>query len=313
MPSPFLQKKVREVEGPISVYQMSSNKYPQIFYLFGDHHVKKSMCAKIPKFHTWIKDTILNSPVFIDFYLETPYQYMDYPTSQHEDFKDSYMQDFYKDFKKCFIHVKNLPGYCQTSRLHYTDTRRITETPEQEEMTDAKYEDIYSHFKMRVIKRKVKKANDFFDFVTNPHSFLRKRIKKQFDAIGNKQIRDTINKELVKCLDKYKKGIRHLVYKEPDRFKVLEVLWAVDDYEKCLMDFYLIARCFRSYDKKEGYSRPGYNNIIYAGDIHVKNYVKILKMLEFHVDTEMQSSEGKKYQCLDISKIRQPLFHQRYM
>nr|QBK85427.1 MAG: hypothetical protein LCMAC101_00140 [Marseillevirus LCMAC101] len=310
--SSFSKRKIREVEGPISVYQMSSDEYPQIFYLFGDNHIKKSDCGDITKFHTWIKDAIVNSPVFIDVYLETPYQYKDYPTLKHEHLVNSYIQDFYKDFKKCFVHFKNLPGYCQTSRFHYTDTRRIAETMKQRWGSTSSYEYIYEAKTRYKISSNVKEVNDYIDFILNSQSFLRKRIKKQFNAIRDDRIRDTIKREFAACLAKYKKGIRHLMVHEPDRFKALKVLWAISDYTICQMDYYLIARCFRSYGKKKGYSRPGYNNIIYAGHRHIKRYIKILQKLDFNLDAKVSPVRGDRLQCLDLSEIKQPLFHQRY-
>ena len=88
------------------------------------------------------------------------------------------------------------------------------------------------------------------------------------------------------------------------------------------MDYYLLARCFRTYKKKGGYSRPSYNNIIYCGAYHIETYVFLLDKLGFKIDAKVDQLLGlymykpnslTKMQCLDISKIKQPLFHQRYM
>ena len=45
-PSPFLNKKFEEIQGPVSIRYISSNEYPQIFYLLGDVHSKMSTCTK---------------------------------------------------------------------------------------------------------------------------------------------------------------------------------------------------------------------------------------------------------------------------
>ena len=290
---------------------MSSDKHPQIFYLFGDNHVKSSDCGRNTKFHTWIKNTIINSPVFIDVYLESPYQYKDYPTVKPEDLANSYIHDFYSDFESCFIHSKD-QSYCQTSRFHYTDTRRIAKTFEQRMGAGNKYDYIYNASSETEIIRNIKEVNEYIDFIINP-SFIRNRILKQIKAIKDDKIREIILEEYARCLSKNEKGIRHIKRNEPNKFKVKEVLWAVSDYGLCVMDYYLIARCFRSYSRKEGYSRPSYNNIIYAGEAHIKKYVEILQKLGFHIDEKVPSKDkSKEFQCLNISGIKQPLFYQRY-
>ncbi len=94
--------------------------------------------------------------------------------------------------------------------------------------------------------------------------------------------------------------------------------------QRVFNDYYLIARCFRSYDKKEGYSRPSYNNIIYVGGYHGRTYLKILRKIGFNVDvsvpknlesvkdSSLKVKRGGTAQCLNISTLQQPLFRQRY-
>lgn len=75
LPSPFLNKKFKKIQGPATIRYMRSDKHPQIFYLLGDIHTRDSTCPKMEEVHEWLWDTIINSPVFIDVFLETPYMY----------------------------------------------------------------------------------------------------------------------------------------------------------------------------------------------------------------------------------------------
>lgn len=312
-PTSFIREKITEIEGPMSVCQMSSDKYPHIFYIFGDYHVKKSNCGDIPKFYAWIKETIVNSPVFIDVYLETPYHYKNYASVKHEDFVRSYMGDFYQDFKNCFLHSKT-ENYCQTSRFHYTDMRRIFKTFELIVETNISYRDIYRK-EPETISYNIRIFNDLVDYMLKPDSIVNMRIRKQFNAIKHNHIKNTLIKEFTVYIKTYKDGIRHLELHESDVFEAEKVIQTLKTYRIHLMDYYLIARCFRSYDKKKGYSRPSYNNIIYAGWVHDDNYFKILKGLGYKTDIFIQDKpfNDKTFQCLDISKLKQPLFHQRYI
>nr|QBK85425.1 MAG: hypothetical protein LCMAC101_00120 [Marseillevirus LCMAC101] len=312
-PSPFLKEKVDIVEGPVSVYQMSSDEYPQIFYMFGDNHVKRSKCGNITRFHTWLKDTTVTSPVFIDVYLETPYIYKDY-SSVNPSLATSYIQEFYVYFKDCFLHSKD-PKYCQTSRFHYIDTRRISETPQQRRGSLYMYRNIYNLKTGEGDKEKVSDTNDYIDFVLNPNTFLRKRVKKQFDAIKDDRIRNIFETDFAACKVKFEKRIKYLKQNDRDYLEVDRILWDVRFYAQCLMDYYVIARCFRSFDKRRGYSRPSYNNIIYVGDSHIAEYFKILGKLGFHIVEKVpaKAKDNIKFQCLNISEIQQPLFYQRYI
>jgi len=159
-------------------------------------------------------------------------------------------------------------------------------------------------------------SNDLF---MNKDSFLFQKINKQISNIENDIIKKNIENSFDECLKD--KKIDRLYIKQGTYIK--EAYELLNDknrrkklliYSNCLMDYYLIARSFRSYEETYGYSRPSYNNIIYAGNTHVKKYVKILKKLGYdeHFKKSCTNSDDKSFQCLDISKMEQPMFHQRY-
>lgn len=94
-------------------------------------------------------------------------------------------------------------------------------------------------------------------------------------------------------------------------------------YNCIVIDGYLLARVFKKFNidttdlnKKRPTDEPEepHNIIIYAGNDHSKVYRKFLTQLGFedkgssgHMDSEIDS-EDTVYKCIDMSKIKQPLF-----
>lgn len=77
--------------------------------------------------------------------------------------------------------------------------------------------------------------------------------------------------------------------------------------ESIFMDVYLMARVFRTFDKKEyQYSESPKNIIIYVGYKHSENYREILHKLKFKELFKTKAKYGEF--CIDISKLKQPLF-----
>ncbi len=324
-PSPFLSKKFKEIEGPVSLYQMSHPKYPQIFYLFGDFHKKISKCPGYD-INQWLLDTIVNSPVFIDVYLESPYCYKYYPGYTHAQFSsESYHLDTYSVFEKCFRKQSKLE--CQTSRFHYADMRLIFETKEQQ------HGFLVICKNGLLVPKNVIDVNSYITFLLNKKSLIYKRIQKQFDNIKNSTIRTILEQSFKECRGKNREYIKH-IQKVDSKLKVSDSINTekITNYQICMIDYYLMGRCFRTYKKGSKYHRPSYNNIIYAGGNHVSNYVDILTNIGFvidfkevnfsiemvdrdkikHMGLDMYLSSISNLQCLNVSKLNQPMFHQRY-
>jgi hypothetical protein len=96
-------------------------------------------------------------------------------------------------------------------------------------------------------------------------------------------------------------------------------------YNAIVIDGYLLARVFKKFhidtqdiNKKRPTDEPEepHNIIIYAGDFHSKVYRKFLNQLGFEdkgssgdMDTDKKIVSGSVYSCIDMSKIRQPLFY----
>jgi len=193
------------------------------------------------------------------------------------------------------------------------------------------------HNKNLVLTRhNIQPLNDYIKFLRDGTSILAQRIKKQMSNIKNDTVRKTLKEDYLNCRRKNKGNIKPVEESDIGR-KVGDVIDNKEfhNFRMCLIDYYLMARCFRSYNTLEGvkYSRPSYNNIIYAGNEHIGNYITILSKLGFKIDfqsvnygqqeKDFLSTPGitdkqklydviSKIQCLDVSGMKQPMFYQRY-
>ena len=102
------------------------------------------------------------------------------------------------------------------------------------------------------------------------------------------------------------------------------ILTVCKTYNAIVIDGYLLARVFKKFNidtedinKKRPTDEPQepHNIIIYAGDAHSKVYRKFLTQLGFEdkgssgeMDTEKKIVSDTVYSCIDMSKIKQPLF-----
>lgn len=94
----------------------------------------------------------------------------------------------------------------------------------------------------------------------------------------------------------------------------------IADFGVLMVDYYTVTRIFRSFTpKSQGqYSQPAKDVIIYVGDAHAENYREFFQYMKFQQVESTSSSQyvtniGSKikyqmWSCLDISKIKQPLF-----
>lgn len=314
-PSPFLNERFRQIQGPASIRYMCSNEYPQIFYLLGDVHIRQSTCPKRLEVGEWLLNTIINSPVFIDVFLETPYMSEGYFIPKKGIFRETsntYIKDVNVKFKNCIL-GDNDP-ICQTARFHYTDMRSVYETKKQREGAS-----IFKNIKKgKATKEQIKKwkyINDWLSFLRDPHSIIYTRIEKQIHNIENPKIRSYLHKSYQNCIrsSHFLKNVNLegvMTNKQAQRIIPIE---KIKNYRICLMDHYLMARCFRTFRQTSGYSKPPSNIIIYAGDHHIGNYIDILQNLGFEIKYKNVSRIKKSnYQCIDISGMEQPMFHSRY-
>jgi len=241
-------------------------------------------------------------------------------------------------FDDCFLKKRGNP-VCKTSRFHYTDMRHIFETRQQENGF------LMSHKPGILATPKIiHDLNSYIFFLLNKDSIVYERIEKQFNNITNPDIRKMLEQDFKECQEKYQEGIKPIdlqaLTQKVQKGEPIPTLGQVincrllHNYIICLMDYYLMARCFRTYAEGTKYQRPSYNNIVYTGGSHTINYVDILSKLGFVIDfktvnvdandpdisEKIVSAGGIKnwvksvpnFQCLDVSEMKQPMFHQRY-
>jgi hypothetical protein len=315
-PPLFLKTHVKKIKGPVAVHQMSHSEYPYIFYLFGDLHSKIGKCVDYT-IVDWIKDTISNSPVFIDVYLESSFSYKKNPGySPRNVIDDAYILDTYFSFENCFN--KKSDPICKTSRFHYTDLRHIFESESQKRGYR-----LVRNKPMLLYPEDISDINSYIIFLRNKKSILYARIEKQFENITNAVIRVKLKNSFRVFQRKYLKNIKPIAEGSKDgEVVIFDINIPFFEYGIGLLDYYLIGRSFRTYKNSKKYSHPSYNNIIYTGDRHTNNYISILSEMGFVVDfvdknlpeklTMSNIISAHNFQCLNVSKMEQPMFHQRY-
>jgi hypothetical protein len=143
------------------------------------------------------------------------------------------------------------------------------------------------------------------------------RVQKQLDAIEDRDLAEKIashfNQKLLISMD----GIIFLWMEYKDKDKETKsrgyvyIVFRVLDWISIWLDYYMVARMFRSFEKsKGGYSsEPARNVIGYMGNAHCDGISDFLRTLPDFVVGERSESkqEGKDHQCLRVSS-RLPLF-----
>lgn len=166
-----------------------------------------------------------------------------------------------------------------------------------------------------------------------PGPVASRRIQKQLDAISDAKIRSTILRSLKLWPFDNLKTFAHFVHKitvlrlsgaadgtrqKPYTITPLEVLSVMRDGEiffnnlSTVMDLYLMARVFRDFPRTRG---PGPSDektrrvIIYAGDAHIRRYMRIFEEIGLRKVTEVtHEPQAARMQCLDLQTFKQPFF-----
>jgi len=304
----------KNILGPVSLVQMEHPNYPHIFYMFGDIHHKLGKCKNSTAINHFIRNIINNLPVFIDVYLESPYKYKDYRAVDLP--SGSYIYDTTKEFKKKLYEAEFKK--CPTSRYHYTDIRSLFETHK----FDKGLVNLYVFDQWPVLnKEDYKEIFNFFAFFSDEDSIPVKRIIKQFSNIQIYEIREKLSKGFNDCLKRAKLSTEKMKL-DLEPYENLDIplytssiekgLLSILEYMNAVIEYYMLARVFRSYKKGTGkYNWASYNNILYTGRDHTFNMQDILEGLGFSVVIMSAAMVGERYQCLDVSDV-DPMFHQRY-
>jgi len=147
------------------------------------------------------------------------------------------------------------------------------------------------------------------NYVSNIYSssqFMNKIIK-QIDNIDNKNIKkvfeDLVKKLIHKCTQIIESG--DINYKSVlqifnDNIKIKKN--DVSEIFLDIMDIYLLTRVFRSFDK-DLHKYNASNIIIYAGNAHIQNYIKLMPDLKFAKIYDFKSTITEKRACIKVDNF----------
>jgi hypothetical protein len=337
--SPIVYKKIR---GVIGVSEMYSELYGKHVYLFDDFHIAKKFCEEnkdtidIDKL---IQKTILqNQDKMIDVFIEIFYDVFHIKMEDISKIKfnsgdseaTSYMIKSHELLQEC-SNVKKKDCNYDNLRYHVSDIRfksgvHFDMRPETFLMDKEIFFDLFGEEKTTDLHRK-----------RILQSF---KINRQLQAIEDEKVKSFIEHEIALYFETSEKLISQLrTYFKQSIFNA-----RMEDTKihlmKHLMNFYILARMFRSFKKeKDMYSEPANNIIVYAGGDHVLAIISMLKKLKFsmvfsNIDSGYEDfmtliSTAKDKQdilypkprvseiidrmknaepCIDITRMKQPLF-----
>ena len=332
---PFVNKLTNVIS---LTYHVLNNKK---IYIFGEHHYPTDNCSinktGIPVFD-FIKMNIENIPKFIDIFLESPFIMKDQEKLKQYIDKSQIgtLRNFEKQYSNClyFKHC-NLPNI----RFHRTDVRKIVFQPpfvpyilhliymieniiRSKKLEDyKKYLQVYHNIinnqnyneSINIYKEKSKNINTLIPLLHYPFSKIRKQIDNTYIDLFKNYIERSLKEIDQKYIDFnfINNFITNLpknkfpIFTQYDTLKTIVVTNLT--FESIFMDIYLLARVFRKFNnEKYKNSKEPENIIIYVGDKHAQTYRKILNQLKF--DNTFKSYAKQDEFCIDISKLKQPLF-----
>ena len=280
------------------------------FYLIGEYHTDDVFC-NYKKGDILIPDLIemivKTTPKVIDVFLETEINIKDFNVK-------NFIRATYDRFKECNngCKYKNL-------RLHRVDIRS--------KKYDKALIDVLYRYSKGIIKNKsvshllkiIKENKSEVIKLLNNENLMKKeintainfsdKISKQLDNIKDKFIVDKL-KQFIQNLKnsiKYKKiSYTNFISKNRNIHKYMKMF--LSSYRVSYMDFYCLARIFRSFRKiKNKASSDPENIIIHAGDRHIINYKSFLTKIGGKVIYEV-NNYNNDYNCINIKDVNQPFF-----
>lgn len=328
---------ITKIVGPVSIYEYYiyfKGEFPVKIYLFGDEHVKKSLCVNNDK----------NNMLHLDEYMkilskEYPSKFVDYfleiDTQQRENLIDksqkinntSYIHDLYFSLEKQSKINKNF-------RKHLTDIR-----PELLQILVDLRDELISVIKMNIsnsdkylfFKTFVLSLNWNIDSHLLDFKLIYVRILKQFK---NSRLSTRIIDHLIKNLNLLCKEIENNYISKLNSIKhqyidalnpnyldtkngelVSEIIQKSEsflDIYTLITDYYTFGRMFKKYDITRNFSHPEFatNIIVYFGDAHINNIRNLLNLVPStnEVSFSISDKNGINYQCLNISNFQRPFF-----
>lgn len=139
------------------------------------------------------------------------------------------------------------------------------------------------------------------------------RIKKFFyNILNNYDFEYILQDNINEFFDTYNKSYKKNKQDFKQLWALLNIGGIMETFGTCsayFMDYYTIARLFRTYKEIPGkYSKRASSIIIYAGEYHTELYKKFLLSLGFNINLDIENKEIYEYKCLNIDSIKQPIF-----
>ena len=311
---------------------------------------KEAALKKEPyiKVETYLKDLFLNTPAFIDFYLETPgYTGQDYLYGAHPwVFGTNRLSKLSANFDDCLRAIKRKDSYlCRNVRVHYLDIRKEDEMKDVNDVSHLRsifhyiqknpklsYSDKLSLLKNdRRIDETIKRLRtpDTDEYI----NFWKKQllqssiVRKEFvrTILPKAVLKDFLEKEIIDSALFYRSIFqKYLKSWDTPEINLDMVLIGISEtvlLNALVMDMYTIARMFKKFKNVENQPERPRNIILYAGDAHSTVCRKFLDHLGFKTitktagvtyDTRAMNKYWKNSpayaNCVDISQFKQPFF-----
>lgn len=308
-----IHRKIDYLIGPVRLAHVYSGKYYKNIYLFGDEHLRAVKCPPSASNKSsqnivqFIENTILLNPKkTIDIYLEYSFISAKYPV-RPSSATDNYLSDVNKSLDSCAQISKNMCKYPNV-RVHYINVRKtVSKVKVLNEIMHYAFDSKIS----RLTKLNQKETAGLFP-INNAELLSLTKIDKQLKAIRDPCLRNYLEQYILDEMQSSSltitdwENIRdHTSQSKHSTDKIIRLLNA-------LMEGYLLTRMFRSYTRsREGRSSlDSMFNIVYTGDSHISNYLRVFSNLKFYIVEGIIESKkkGTDMQCLDISKYYQPFF-----
>ena len=325
------------ISGLLRFAVYKNEKLNKIIYLLGERHNLKDLCGFVEDdeiktekliqhynaddfFYSLLNSGIKNKNK-LDVFLEMTYNpvdkakkfYSKIPKFKSSGYMAEVLKKIYNDackpnYIKKLYGEHNLCIYDGFVRFHHTDLRdsgdKFVEyidklwwrrlNPDNEEEFTMKYSD---YDKEKILK------------LMQLSSIFLQKIKKQTDNIIIDDIKKVFEERRIDfiklCLNNIRNDLLSFKYIKSES-PWGEKGWGdvVDKIFIQIMDLYLMGRVFRSfydYNSNEIYNSK--NIIIYAGDVHIENYIKILKDLNFEEKYHYTNSAKNKEACLKVDNF----------
>jgi hypothetical protein len=328
------------IKGPVSITEHYSKKYNKHIYIFGDYHSIETKCRKestpgnsisISSF-LGILPYLTNpdgTPKLLDYFFEFDYKSRTFNPKLEGEYR-GYGKEIYDMYENCLQIEKDVCKY-KNIRFHYSDIRSI---PILFNFL------LYYYYLLEILHKNVNNAQQYYELIDwvelnqltkDPMKYLestktKTKIHKQYSKLQYP--------ELEKEIENFYKSIIIDLFRQylHEQFitstkTILELDNDLKNIEKRLeksieittkvllmgisrlMDLYLVSRMFRKFKNIKGrFSEPPTNIIVYVGEQHAENYRRFLDYLGFSKVSSESKNENKDFQCLDVTKFKQPFF-----